>query len=331
MRISEAITAAHAESTRTVYASPGAVGALVLRPRCHAAARGPGADLRLPHRTRRRRPLGRHHRPGLRRHRLPPPHARPERPGPHRRRPAGPPRPAPHHRHRAPPPGPTAGYRRHPPDRHHHRPQHRAWCPRRRADPARLRLARCAAPSSPPSPSPTWSPNPVGCCCTSAAPRPTSTATARSSPSSTASTPLTDPIAALDTWLRHRGTEPGPTVHQPAQRVVTSEPISGEAISICSATAPGLPACPPTGSPRTPCAPATPPAPLLPASRWTGSPRQTRHKRLVHPHRALHPPRSSPGTHPQPRPRSVARSRQPRDLSGRGSTSPGVEQSVAPT
>lgn len=42
----------------------------------------------------------------------------------------------------------------------------------------------------------------------------------------------TDPIAALDAWLRHRGTEPGRVFTSLLSGSVTSEPISGEAISI---------------------------------------------------------------------------------------------------
>ena len=42
----------------------------------------------------------------------------------------------------------------------------------------------------------------------------------------------TDPIAALDTWLRHRGTEPGRLFTSLRTGSVTSDPISGEAISI---------------------------------------------------------------------------------------------------
>lgn len=42
----------------------------------------------------------------------------------------------------------------------------------------------------------------------------------------------TDPIAALDTWLRHRGTEPGRLFTSRRTGSVTSDPISGEAISI---------------------------------------------------------------------------------------------------
>ncbi len=90
------------------------------------------------------RPLGRHHRPGMRRHRVPPSDPRPEGPGPHRRRSAGPPRSAPHRRHRSPPPGPTVGHRGDPPDRPAHRPLHRPGCPRCRDHPARLRLGDAA-------------------------------------------------------------------------------------------------------------------------------------------------------------------------------------------
>jgi integrase len=42
----------------------------------------------------------------------------------------------------------------------------------------------------------------------------------------------TDPIAALDAWLRHRGTEPGRVFTSPRSGSVTTDPISGEAISI---------------------------------------------------------------------------------------------------
>lgn len=42
----------------------------------------------------------------------------------------------------------------------------------------------------------------------------------------------TDPIAALDAWLRHRGTEPGRVFTSMRSGAVTSQPISGEAISI---------------------------------------------------------------------------------------------------
>ncbi|GAA1935715.1 hypothetical protein [Nocardioides marmoribigeumensis] len=42
----------------------------------------------------------------------------------------------------------------------------------------------------------------------------------------------TDPIAALDAWLRHRGTEPGRMFTSLRSGSVTREPISGEAISI---------------------------------------------------------------------------------------------------
>lgn len=42
----------------------------------------------------------------------------------------------------------------------------------------------------------------------------------------------TDPIAALDTWLRHRGAEPGRLFTSLRSGSVTGEPISGEAISI---------------------------------------------------------------------------------------------------
>jgi integrase len=42
----------------------------------------------------------------------------------------------------------------------------------------------------------------------------------------------TDPIAALDAWLHHRGTEPGRVFTSMRSGSVTSQPISGEAISI---------------------------------------------------------------------------------------------------
>lgn len=42
----------------------------------------------------------------------------------------------------------------------------------------------------------------------------------------------TDPIAAQDAWLRHRGTEPGPLFTSLRGGTVTTTPISGEAISI---------------------------------------------------------------------------------------------------
>ena len=42
----------------------------------------------------------------------------------------------------------------------------------------------------------------------------------------------TDPVAALDTWLRHRGAEPGRLFTSLRSGPVTGEPISGEAISI---------------------------------------------------------------------------------------------------
>jgi integrase len=42
----------------------------------------------------------------------------------------------------------------------------------------------------------------------------------------------TEPIAALDTWLRHPGTEPGRLFTSLRTGSVTSDPISGEAISI---------------------------------------------------------------------------------------------------
>ena len=42
----------------------------------------------------------------------------------------------------------------------------------------------------------------------------------------------TDPIAALDVWLHYRGSEPGRLFTSLRSGSVTSEPISGEAISI---------------------------------------------------------------------------------------------------
>jgi integrase len=42
----------------------------------------------------------------------------------------------------------------------------------------------------------------------------------------------TDPIAALDAWLSYRGQAPGPLFTSMRNKVVTLEPISGEAISI---------------------------------------------------------------------------------------------------
>lgn len=56
---------------------------------------------------------------------------------------------------------------------------------------------------------------------------------------------VTDPIAALDSWLRHRGTDPGRLFTSMRNQTVTREPISGEAISIVlrkRAKAAGLPA-----------------------------------------------------------------------------------------
>lgn len=42
----------------------------------------------------------------------------------------------------------------------------------------------------------------------------------------------TDPVSALDAWLRHRGTEPGRVFTSVRSGSVTTDPISGEAISI---------------------------------------------------------------------------------------------------
>jgi integrase len=43
---------------------------------------------------------------------------------------------------------------------------------------------------------------------------------------------VTDPIAALDAWLGHRGPDPGRPFTSMRNQTVTREPISGEAISI---------------------------------------------------------------------------------------------------
>jgi hypothetical protein len=82
----------------------------------------------------------------------------------------------------------------------------------------------------------------------------------------------TDPIAALDAWsgFAARGqdrrspaqaTRRSPTRHSP------TKPSRS-----CSASAPGRPARPPSGSPATRFAPDMPPARRSPASPWTGSP-----------------------------------------------------------
>jgi integrase len=42
----------------------------------------------------------------------------------------------------------------------------------------------------------------------------------------------TDPIAALDAWLTYRGPDPGPLFTSMRNKVVTPEPLSGEAVSI---------------------------------------------------------------------------------------------------
>ena len=81
----------------------------------------------------------------------------------------------------------------------------------------------------------------------------------------------TDPIAALDSWLVVRGSDPGGLFTALPHRVVTLEPISGEAILIVLRDAPRLQACPPSGSPLTPFVLYTPPAPSR-RGCWTGSP-----------------------------------------------------------
>jgi hypothetical protein len=82
---------------------------------------------------------------------------------------------------------------------------------------------------------------------------------------------LTDPVAALAAWSEARGLGPGPLFVSLRNKVLTDEPTSGEAVARMLAPAPAQPACPPNGSPATPCEPATPPPPLPPGCRSTGS------------------------------------------------------------
>jgi len=118
---------------------------------------------------------------------------------------------------------------------------------------------------------------------------------------------VTDPIAALDAWLAVRGTDPGWLFTAMPNRVVTTGPISGEAISIvlrkrAKGRRVGRRADHrPLAARRT---------------RHHGSGRRRRAgpdrrpdpaQAALHPHRALHPPRPSPGVHLQPRPRTLRR------------------------
>jgi integrase len=207
------------------------VAALVRRPRSRRASRGAGTDLRLPHRTSRRGPLGRHHRPGLRRHRLPPPHAR------------------------LPDPVLTEGVRQ------VRRGLRRiiGAAPRRQARPLGTSEIRQIVEHVDRT-------TPLGArdaaiilvgyasamrrselaALTLAAierkPGGVLLAIRRSKTDQHGQCQIvavvhgqhasTDPIAALDTWLAHRGAEPGRLFTSLRNKTVTGQPISGEAISI---------------------------------------------------------------------------------------------------
>jgi integrase len=115
---------------------------------------------------------------------------------------------------------------------------------------------------------------------------------------------LTDPVAAVATWTTVRGDRPGPLFTSLRNNTVTDQPISGEAVArmlLARARVAGM------------C-----------TERITGhSLRRTRHHRgrrrrparpdrtpaptqaALHSHRALHPPRSSTGGNLEPRPRTV--------------------------
>lgn len=111
----------------------------------------------------------------------------------------------------------------------------------------------------------------------------------------------TDPITALDAWLAVRGTDAGRLFTSLRNKVVTREPISGEAISIVlrkraraaglpaeritahslragHATSAALPASPSTGSPRRPATNACRPsssATSAPPRHWSTPPAAT--------------------------------------------------------
>ncbi len=85
---------------------------------------------------------------------------------------------------------------------------------------------------------------------------------------------LTDPVAALAAWSKFRGTAPGPLFTGMRHRVVTLEPISGDAIARMLRRRARNAGLPPSESPPTRSAPDTPPQPLPPASASTGSPRR---------------------------------------------------------
>jgi integrase len=114
---------------------------------------------------------------------------------------------------------------------------------------------------------------------------------------------VTDPIAALDAWLTFRGSAPGLLFTSMRNKVVTREPISGEAISIVlrkRAKAAGLDAERITAhSLRAGHATTAAVARGCPGPDRGPDPAQA----ALHTHRALHPTRARIGVHLQPRPR----------------------------
>ncbi|WP_448072984.1 tyrosine-type recombinase/integrase [Georgenia yuyongxinii] len=109
----------------------------------------------------------------------------------------------------------------------------------------------------------------------------------------------TDPVAALDAWMGHRGAEPGRLFTSLRSGSVTSAPISGEAISIMLRKRAGSW----TGR-RTHHRPLAPSRPRHQRRRRRRRPGPDRSpdpaQTPLHPHRALHPPRPGPGVHLQP-------------------------------